>query len=157
MADWLRFEADLEREAVTAIWREKLSAIPSTFARLLYLASLRGDPDGRYSESALIARFGEVETDFALRVCHEMVFAQWLGYALEQQKTEVELYLSALRDNRRAILRTWLRLDAYRGLLPEAADDEERRLYLCDIEAVLDLLRAQFEQGRDGTEGASIN
>jgi hypothetical protein len=86
-----------------------------------------------------------------------MVFAQWLGYALEQQKTEVELYLSALRDNRRAILRTWLRLDAYRGLLPEAADDEERRLYLCDIEAVLDLLRAQFEQGRDGTEGASIN
>jgi CheY-like chemotaxis protein len=106
---------------------------------------LRDPNNGRYSERILLERFGEQEADRVLRESHVLAFSQWLGYTLEQQKIDLVLYVSALRDNKRTVLRTWLRLEPYRNLIPESAGEEERKLYLCDLETVLQLLNAQFE------------
>ena len=137
-------QADLERESLSVFWYERVSGIPSTFGRLLYLSSLRDFNNGRYTEPRLAARYGEEEAERVIRLSHVIAFRQWLEYGLEEQKADLDLYLSALRDNKRTVLEVWLRLEPYRALMPESAEEGEQQLFLCDLEAILALLRKQF-------------
>jgi hypothetical protein len=81
--------------------------------------------------------------DEALRASHQQVFAEWLGYGLEQQKADLDLYLAGLDGDRRTIVDTWIRLAPYRNLVPSAVRDVERELYVKDLEILLELLRSE--------------
>jgi hypothetical protein len=150
--DSQRPKARLERSAAADLWRNTLNQIPSTFGRLVYLSSLRDQNTGRYEHHGLAQMFGESETDTALRESHEETFSGWLCCSMEQQRTDLDLYLSSFQADRRTILATWIRLAPYRGLLPESARDPERRLYLADLEALLEMLKAEHDvSGQDPT------
>ncbi len=132
-----------ERGAAADLWRHTLSQIPSVFGRLVYLASLRDPNTGRYEHHGLAQMFGEGEADSALRESHTRAFSEWLAYNLEQQKSDLDLYLSSFQSDRRTILSTWIRLAPYRNLVPVSARDPDRRLYLADLEALLEILRTE--------------
>lgn len=138
-----RRRGNVERGAAADLWRHTLSQIPSVFGRLVYLASLRDSNTGRYEHHGLAQMFGEGEADSALRESHTQAFSEWLAYNLEQQKSDLDLYLSSFQSDRRTILSTWIRLAPYRNLVPAAALDPDRRLYLADLEALLEILRAE--------------
>ena len=129
--------------AADELWRHTLSQIPSSFGRLVYLASLRDQNTGRYGHHGLSQMFGEDESDRTLRQSHEQTFADWLGFDLKQQKQDLDLYLSAFQVEKRTILATWIRLAPYRNLTPTTVQEPERRLYLTDIEAILELLSSE--------------
>lgn len=131
----------LERGAASDLWRTTLSQIPSVFGRLVYLTSLRDPNSGSYSHHGLALVFGEEESLRALVESHEQAFHEWICYTLEQQKADLLLYLSALMDNRRVIIDTWLRLSPYRNLVPNRVVGPEREQYLSDFEALLQLLK----------------
>jgi hypothetical protein len=131
------------RGAAADLWQHTLSQIPSTFGRLVYLASLRDQNTGRYEHYGLAQIFGEADADEALRESHARTFAEWLCYTLEQQKADLDLYLSSFQSDKRTILNTWIRLAPYRNLVPASALDPERRLYLADLEALLEVLKAE--------------
>jgi hypothetical protein len=140
----------LERGAPSDIWRKTLSQIPSVFGRLVYLSSLRGTNTGQYEHHGLSLIFGEEEAHKALRRSHEESFAGWLNFSLEQQKADLDLYLSALAGKRTAIIDTWLRLMPYRNVVPASARPTEKRLFVSDFEALLHLLKT--EHGVDGRD-----
>jgi hypothetical protein len=133
-----------ERYAVANVWRRTLSQIPTVFGRLVYLASLRDPNTGRYEHFGLAQMFGEDEADRALRQSHLETFQQWLGFGLERQKQDLDQYLAGLHRDPRAILETWSRVEPYRNLIPAAAPQAERQLYLSDLQALLELLKNEY-------------
>lgn len=127
------------------MWRHTLSQIPSTFGKLVYISSLRDVNSGRYEHHGLTQMYGEQETDKALRESHHQVFAEWLSYDLAQQKEDLDRYLSSFHIDKRTILSTWIRLTPYRNLMPTDIGDPERKLYLADFEAILELLKNEHD------------
>jgi len=131
----------LDRGALADIWRHTLSQVPTAFGRLVYLASLRNPNSGRYEHHGLALLFGLDQANRALKHSHKKVFADWLSYNIEEQLADLELYLSDLPEDRKTVLRTWSRLEPYKNLIPATAKDVERRLYLSDLRAMIELLR----------------
>jgi hypothetical protein len=134
----------LERGAAADLWRHTLSQIPCLFGRLVYLSSLRDSNTGRYEHHGLALVFGEEESDKTLRDSHDKAFSQWVTFGLEAQKADLDLYFSSLGTDKRTLLRTWQRLAPYRNMIPGSARAADRRLYLSDLEALLDLLRNEY-------------
>jgi len=134
-----------DRSAAADLWRNTVSQIPSVFGRLVYLASLRNPNNGSYEHHGLALVFGEDEADKALKNSHAAVFAEWLSFNVEQQKADIDLYISGLFENKRVVIETWMRLAPYRNLLPTSVRGVERRLYIADFTAILDLLKAGYD------------
>jgi len=133
-----------DRSASADLWRNTISQIPSVFGRLVYLASLRNPNNGSYEHHGLALVFGDDEANKALKNSHGAVFAEWLTYNLEQQKADLDLYISALFEDKRVVVDTWMRLAPYRNLPPSSVRGVERRLYIADFTALLDLLKAEY-------------
>src|SRR5260370_10644367 len=105
-----RENASMDRTAASDLWRNTLSQIPSVFGRLIFLSSLRNLNSGRYEHHGLALVFGRLEASRALKKSHREAFAEWLSYDIEEQKADLDLYLSAQADHKRTILKTWEKL-----------------------------------------------
>lgn len=69
---------------------------------------------------------------------HEKVFFTWTNYRLEKQKADLDLYFSGLAAcDRAAAARKWLRVGTHISFVPESASSVSRRLYCCDLEALI--------------------
>ncbi|HLG96104.1 MAG TPA: hypothetical protein VKX49_07320 [Bryobacteraceae bacterium] len=131
----------LDRGAVSNLWRNTLSQIPSVFGRLVYVSSLRNPNNGKYEHHGLALIFGDDNANKALKKSHGQIFSEWLTFNLEQQKTDLELYLSGLPDRREVVLQNWVNLAPYRNLIPGSVRGPDRRLYISDLTTLLELLR----------------
>lgn len=134
----------LDRGPASDLWRNTLSQIPSVFGRLIYLAGLRGPNSGVYEHHGLALVFGPRAANEALRRSHEDAFREWLGFSLEEQKADVDLYLTDLVEERAAVIDTWLRLNPYRNLMPLSVRGPDKDLFLLDFRAVLEILRNEY-------------
>lgn len=137
----------LERGAASDLWRNTLSQIPSVFGRLVYLSSLRNPNSARYGHHGLALIFSEDEANRALRKSHNKTFSEWLSFDLEHQKADLDVYLSELFEGKEAVLKAWTSLSPYRNFVPNSAKAIERRLYLADLQAILELLRNEYGVG----------
>lgn len=142
---WMASEEGLDRSAAADLWRHTLSQIPSVFGRLVYLSSLRDTNDDSYEHHGFALMFGEELSSATLRQSHHGTFTEWLGFGLEEQKADLDLYLSSLDTDKVTVIETWLRLTPYRHLVPADAKKAERELYVADLETLLKLLRNEYE------------
>jgi hypothetical protein len=133
-----------DRSAAADLWRNTISQIPTVFGKLVYLASLRNANNGTYEHHGLALVFGEDEANKALKNSHSRVFAEWLSFNIEQQKADLDLYISGLFEDKRVVIENWIRLAPYRNLLPTSVRGVERRLYIADFTALLELFIAAY-------------
>lgn len=75
---------------------------------------------------------GSEDTDRTLCRSHHLVFSEWLGFSLAEQKADLDEYLREPGNSRYAV--------HYRNLTPPTAHDVERQLYLTDLETLMGLL-----------------
>jgi hypothetical protein len=144
------YDAPLERDRPAEdVWDRTLAQIATTFGRIAYLASLRNENSGRYEHFGLARIYSGEEADRVLRACHQEVFSDWLNFSLMQQRNDLEAYLNSIDDDRKTVLATWLDLSPYRNLIPADSTAAERRLYLSDLELILDLLRNELSLSSD--------
>lgn len=123
------------------LWRRTLAQIPSTYGRIVYLASLRNVNTGRYEHHGLTLLFGEEAADEALRDSHGRVFREWLEMSLEQQAADLALYFTSLPASRKTLTENWLRLRPYLTVPPVWANPAEHDLFQSNLEVLLNLLR----------------
>jgi hypothetical protein len=134
-----------QREAAIAeSWHRTLSAIPTVIGRLGYLSSLRNVNTGSYEHFGLAQRVGANEVDRILRRSHMSVFQEWLCFALETQKEELEEYFSGLEVDKREIISSWLMLEPWNTWVPGESRDVERKLFNADLAVILELLRVEY-------------
>src|SRR5260370_684539 len=145
----------LERTVASDQWRNTLSRIPSVFGRLVYLAGLPNSGTGRYEHQVLAPAFGGDEADCVLKRSHSSVFAEWLAFNIEQQKADLDGYLSALDEDKRTAFETWFRLAPYLNAIPNWVTDVERRLYLADLIALTKLLENEYVADPDPSPATS--
>jgi hypothetical protein len=131
-----------DRSAAADLWRNTISQIPTVFGRLVYLASLRNPNNGSYEHHGLSLVFGEDEANKALKNSHSAVFAEWLSFNIEQQKADLDLYIAGLFEDKRVVVETWIRLTPYKNLLPVSVRGMERKLYISDFSALLEMFKA---------------
>lgn len=129
------------------LWRRTLSQIPAIYGRLVYLSTLRNSDSGRYEHHGLSTLFGADQADQAMRESHLASFREWLKLNLEQQKADLDLYLCSLPTDRRTLVESWSRLAPYRNLSPVAASEPEKRLFLEDLEILLETLKNEYASG----------
>lgn len=137
-------EGHAYREPAIDVCRHTLARIPTLFGRLVYLSSLRNQHTGFYEHGALAQMFGEEQASETLRRSHCQVFQDWLCLTLEQQKTDLQEYLAELPGDAAAVLAEWRNSEPHHKLAPASVQEVERRLYLTDLETVLELLRREF-------------
>src|SRR5882724_8263798 len=133
-------EIAFDRSPASDLWRHTLSQIPTTFGRLVFLSTLRDPNTDVYAHYGFAQRVGEETADATLKQSHWHCFSEWLGFSLEAQKADLDLYLSGIDSDKKTILETWTRTKPYRNLIPASAMEVERRLYNSDLEALLSLL-----------------
>lgn len=131
-----------ETEAVDDLWQRTLAHIPSSYGKLVYLASLRNPDTGRYEHFGLAQHPNNADANRALRRSHESIFQTWVNCSLEQKKTDLELYISTIEQvEKEELLDAWLRLTPYKNLVPAAIQGPERQKHISDFEAILGLLK----------------
>src|SRR6202171_603321 len=94
----------LERNALADLWKHTLSQIPSTYGRVVYLASLRDANSGIYRHHGLSAAFGREESLSALRKSHEDAFREWLNLPLPDKSADLVAYFQSLDENPRQVV-----------------------------------------------------
>jgi hypothetical protein len=139
-----------ERGAAADLWRHTLSQIPQIFGRLAYLSSLRNPNTGKYEHHGLTQLYGAERAHRTLAESHDGAFADWLNYDLAQQQTDLAMYLSTLDGDLKTVLGTWQRLETYKQMIPATASDSQRELFVLDLEAILDGLRASAGESSPG-------
>ncbi len=116
-----------------------LAAIPSNYARLLYVSSLRDLASGLYRHEGLAAVYPEAAVQQALAHCHEELFARILETPLEQQELDLRACLGTLEGDFPNIVIRWLELQSYRLLLPMGVPSYLHDLFCSNLRALLGL------------------
>lgn len=120
-----------------------LSRIPSTFGKLVFLARLIDSVKGATAERAKAVWDDEV--DVSLKRKHYDLLLRWLRLVLATQTEEVAQYFASEGGGRNSriieLLNQWLEQRTFESLVPAAAGEQVRSLFLSDLQAILRLLR----------------
>jgi hypothetical protein len=126
------------------LWERTLSQISTLFGQMTYLASLRDALTGRYVHYGLSQIYGDEAANRAINDSHERIFAEWLNFPLDKQRSDLEVYLEDAQESRSEILKSWGALAPYKNLAPAGAGDAEKYLFVADLEIILELLQNEL-------------
>lgn len=137
---------------MSEVWAATLAQLPGLFERLIYLAKLRDPATGEYHHHGLATRFSPAEAHAAILHSHEATFASWLAKAVEEQLSDIELYLSRNSLDSQAVVRHWMEVSPAADILPASARDSERSLFVSDFKALLAILTVRLRVTRRDPE-----
>ena len=120
-----------------------LAGIPSQFARLTYVASLRELSSGQYEHEGLAALYPEEAIQQALQLCHEQIFERILESPLSVQEEDLRKCLAPMQGGMCAAVAHWRQLEVYWILLPENSPDFLKELFCSNLRVLLDILQAE--------------
>jgi len=136
------------RKIVQDFTQSTLAGIPGLFARLAYIASLRDLSSGRYEHAGLAALYPSEAIQQALELCHEQIFERILETPLAEQLKDLSACLAGMEGGMAVAVPHWLRLEAYRVLLPEQSPEYLKALFCSNLRASLEILNQECTPAR---------
>ncbi len=126
-----------------------LEQIPTYIGRLKLLADLRDERTGCYTDPLAVLLYGK-RLEAILEQRHRELFFAWLRLDLATQTTQVAHYLGANDHGQNTWIEQWIQKRLYERLIPPAAREVERKLFVSDMMTILLLL-----QGKPHSPGES--
>jgi hypothetical protein len=120
--------------------RRTLSSLPSRTAQLVYLASLRDPYTGRYLHEGWTTIGTPEEVNWAVSRLHTETFSGVLELKLEELCRELKEHFESLGGSVREMAAMWLELEPYREMQPRDCSVVERRLFISQMRAALEVL-----------------
>lgn len=120
-----------------------LAVIPGSFARLVYISSLRDLSSGRYEHAGLAAIYPEEAIQQSLQLCHQQLFERLLETPLAAQLEDLRSCLAGMESGLSAAVSHWRRMEAYRVLVPEQFPEYLRDLFCSNLRALLEILQEE--------------
>lgn len=117
-----------------------LSSLPSSVARLVYLASLRDPYTGKYLHEGWITLATPEEVSSTLLRLHRETFNRVLDCNLEELCKELRDHFESLEESGRQVVELWLELEPYREMLPRGCSRLQRDLFISQVRAALKVL-----------------
>ncbi len=126
-----------------------LASIPSEFARLLYVSSLRDLSSGRYDHAGLAAIYPREAVQQAMETCHAELFLRILESPLEEQERDLRFCLSHMESHSfHETAQRWAGMELYRVLVPDRVPEYMRELFFSNLRVLLELLEREKATGR---------
>lgn len=129
-------------KVVEDIRRNTLEKVRSEFGKLVYLSSLRDANSGIYHHYGVEAVYSSEQADRAFRQIHLSLFYEWLQKPLAEQKEDLEHYFRTVEGELGMVLENWKVLEPYRAYVPAESDEPGRRLFVADLQLIVNLLLA---------------
>jgi hypothetical protein len=104
---------------------------------------LRDESTGRYTDPLAAVLYGE-ELNVEIGRRHRQFFSAWLRLDLATQTTEVAHYLAVKNEEQNTLIEQWIRERLYEKLIPAAAKEVERKLFVSDLLTILLLLQSKL-------------
>ena len=133
-------ELQQNRRIVQDFASTSLATIPNQFGRLVYVSSLRDLGTNVYEHAGLSAMYPARAVQCALEQCHEELFERILESPLPMQESDLRSHLAAVPGGLRSAATNWLKMEAYRSLLPVGAPDYLKELFCSNMRTILDII-----------------
>ena len=114
-----------------------LAPIPSEFARLADVATLRDVTSGHYHHPALEEVYPESAVHQALLYCHEELFEKVVRTPLHLQEWDLRTHFARMDAPVAEIAFRWLEIEHFRSFVPMGTAPHLRDLFLSNTRAVL--------------------
>jgi hypothetical protein len=135
--------------------RYSLESLPTSFARLLFLASLRDPHTGQYIQEgwAMIASACEIHQ--ALEETHREIFSDVVALPLAEFCRELKEQLGSLAQPECGLEKLWLEIESFRDMVPQGCSSVERNLFVSQMKLALEILIRAPEACRQSERAAS--
>lgn len=132
-----------------------LDSLPSAFARLVFLASIRDAYTGHYLHEGWGTIASPEEVHEALRTSHGEVFSSVVGLSLIELWRELKEHFASLGRPERETAKLWIEIEPYREMVPQGCLAIERKLFLSQLKLALQVLICSPELVVDQEEPAA--
>ncbi len=134
-----------------------LEALPTSFAQLAFLTSLRDPYTGSYLHEGWLLCASRDAVHETLRRAHRQVFELVLSLDVPYLCGEIGSYLDSLSGSRERTVRLWLELESYREMVPEGMCDPARQFFVSQMRVSLGILISAPDWSQIRARGASLH
>jgi hypothetical protein len=115
-------------------------SLPSPFAQLAFLASLRDPYTGHYLHEGWASICSPAEVNVALRTTHQDVFECVANLSLVGLSRELRKHFKSLGEAERRAATLWLETEPYYEMIPEGCSSLSRKFFISQVRFALELL-----------------
>jgi hypothetical protein len=131
----MRQEHDISRYLSRAF-----DSLPSPFAQLAFLASLRDSDTKHYVHEGWATMCSPAEVHVILRDTHQSVFASVAGLSLVELSRELRKHFQSISEGERKAATLWLDTKSYYEMIPEGCSCLSRAYFISQVRFALELL-----------------
>ena len=130
----------LQEHAISRYLSRVFDSLPSPFAQLAFLASLRDPYTGHYVHEGWATVCSPAELNVILRDAHQSVFASVVGLSLVDVSRELRRHFKSISEVERRAATLWLDTKPYYEMIPEGCSSLSRKYFISQVHFALELL-----------------
>jgi hypothetical protein len=115
-------------------------SLPSPFAQLAFLASLRDPYTGHYVHEGWATVCSPAQLNVTLRDAHQNVFASVADLSLVDVSRELRRHFKSISEGERRVATLWLDTKPYYEMIPEGCSSLSRKYFISQVHVALELL-----------------